>query len=54
VAAGLGMLVVGAGGTPMLNGGGSWVTGPLVLAGLVWFVASGRARAVVGEVNRGA
>jgi len=45
--AGLAMLVVGAGGTPMLNGGAYWVTGPLVLAAGVWFVASGRGRASV-------
>jgi len=47
--AALGMLVVGAGGTPLLNGGDSWVTGPLVVAGLVWFVASGRVRTALGE-----
>ncbi len=29
------MLVVGAGGTPMLNGGAYWVTGPLLLVALV-------------------
>ena len=54
VAAALGMLVVGAGGSPLLNGGDSWVTGPLVLAGLVYLVASGRARAAVGEPVRAA
>jgi hypothetical protein len=36
--AGLAMLLVGAGGTPMLNGGAYWVTGPLVLAAIAWFV----------------
>jgi alpha-1,6-mannosyltransferase len=41
--AGLGMLVVGAGGTPMLNGGAYWVTGPLLLAALAWYLWSGRA-----------
>jgi len=41
VVAGAAMLVVGAGGTPLLNGGDYWVTGPLVAAALVWFVASG-------------
>jgi len=40
---GLGMLLVGAGGTPMLNGGAYWVTGPLLLATLGWFLWSGRA-----------
>ena len=44
--AGAGMLLVGAGGTPMFNGGAYWVTGPLVLAALVWFVWSGRAHAM--------
>ena len=43
--AGLGMLLVGAGGTPMLNGGAYWVTGPLVLVAIAWFVASGHGRA---------
>ena len=32
--AGLAMLVVGAGGTPMFNGGAYWVTGPLLLGAL--------------------
>ena len=41
--AGLGMLVVGAGGTPMLNGGTYWVTGPLLVAALAWYLWSGRA-----------
>jgi heme/copper-type cytochrome/quinol oxidase subunit 4 len=36
--AGLAMLVVGAGGTPMLNGVDYVVTAPLLLAGCAWFV----------------
>jgi hypothetical protein len=47
--AGLAMLLVGAGGTPMLNGGAYWVTGPLVLGAIVWFVASGRGRSSLQE-----
>jgi hypothetical protein len=54
VVAGLAMLVVGAGGTPMLNGGDYWVTGPLVAAALVWFVASGSWRTVLGGPVRAA
>ena len=44
--AGLAMLVVGAGGTPLLNGGAYWVSGPLVLAAAagVVVVAVGRGR----------
>ena len=42
--AGLAMLVVGAGGTPMLNGGSYWVTGPVLVAALAWYLWSGRAR----------
>ena len=45
--AALGMLMVGAGGTPMFNGGAYWVTGPLLLAALIWFVVSGRATTVL-------
>jgi len=41
--------VVGAGGTPLLNGGDYWVAGPVLLAGAVWFVASGRWRDVLGK-----
>ena len=40
--AGLAMLLVGPGGTPMLDGGAYWVTGPLLLAVGVWVVVSGR------------
>ena len=43
VVAGCAMLLVGAGGTPMFNGGTYWVTGPLLLAALIWYVWSGRA-----------
>ena len=46
VVAGLGMLLVGAGGTPMLNGGTYWVVGPVLLVALVWFVAKGYPRRV--------
>ena len=48
VVAALGMLVVGAGGTPLLNGGDYWVTGPLLLVGAGWFVASGSWRRAIG------
>ena len=41
VVAALAMLVVGAGGTPLLNGGDYWVTGPLLVGAAVWFVWSG-------------
>ena len=34
--AGLAMLVVGAGGSPMLNGLDYFVTAPLLLAGCAW------------------
>jgi len=36
--AGLAMLLVGAGGTPMLDGSDFWVTGPLVVLAIVWFI----------------
>ncbi len=49
--AGLGMLLVGAGGTPMFNGGAYWVTGPLLLGALVWFLWSGRATTVLRGPN---
>ncbi|HEY5110306.1 MAG TPA: polyprenol phosphomannose-dependent alpha 1,6 mannosyltransferase MptB [Acidimicrobiales bacterium] len=45
--AGLAMLVVGAGGTPMFNGGAYWLTGPILLAGLAWFLWSGRAASML-------
>jgi len=47
--AGLGMLLVGAGGTPMLNGGAYWVTGPLLLIALGWFLWTGRAATTLQE-----
>lgn len=40
--AGLAMLLVGAGGTPMIGGNGVYVSGPAVFAGLGWFVLSRR------------
>jgi hypothetical protein len=46
--AGLGMLVVGAGGTPLLNGGDYWVVGPVLIAVAAWLVASGAWRTVLG------
>ena len=46
VVAGLGMLLVGAGGTPMLNGGTYWVVGPVLLVAMIWFVANGYPRRV--------
>jgi alpha-1,6-mannosyltransferase len=42
--AALAMLLVGAGGTPMLDGADYWVTGPLVLVAIAWFIASGYGR----------
>lgn len=36
------MLLVGAGGTPMLNGGAYWVTGPLVVAAVVYLARKRR------------
>ena len=52
VAAALGMLVVGAGGTPLLNGGDYWVVGPLLVVAGVWFVASGMWRSALGGPAR--
>ena len=37
----------GPGGTPMLNGGDYWVTGPLVLVAIIWFVLVGTGRHLV-------
>jgi len=45
--AGLAMLLVGAGGTPMFNGWAYWVTGPMLLAALAWFLWSGRLAATL-------
>ena len=53
VVSGLAMLVVGAGGTPMLNGGDYWVTGPVVAAAMIWFVASGAWRSALGRTSGG-
>jgi len=49
VVAALAMLVVGAGGTPLVNGGDYWVIGPLLVIAAVWFVASGTWRAALGR-----
>jgi alpha-1,6-mannosyltransferase len=52
VVAGLAMLVVGAGGTPMLSGLAYVVTAPLLLAGCVWFVRDRHWQTVVaGHVD---
>ena len=52
VVAALGMLVVGAGGTPMVIGGDYWVITVLLLAGLIWFIAGGYWRtAIEGPVH---
>jgi hypothetical protein len=49
VVAALAMLVVGAGGTPLLNGGDYWVVGTLLVAAGVWFVASGAWRTTLDD-----
>ena len=46
------MLLVGPGGTPMIGGDGFYVTGPLILATLTWFVTSGRWRACTSGLDR--
>ncbi len=46
--AALGMLVVGAGGTPLLNGGDYWVAGPVLIGVAAWFVLSGTWRRTIG------
>ena len=48
VLAGAAMALVGPGGTPMLGGNGFYVSGSLVVAGVVWFFASGQWRRVIG------
>ncbi len=53
VVAALAMLVVGAGGTPLLNGGDYWVVGTLLVGAAAWFVASGAWRTTLGEVADG-
>ena len=52
--AGLAMLLVGAGGTPMFNGGTYWVTGPILLIALAWFLSSGRFVAAIRGPSDGA
>lgn len=47
VAVGLAMLVVGPGGTPMLNGDAYFVIAPLLLGGLFWLVRGQHWRTVV-------
>ena len=42
------MLVVGAGGTPLLNGGDYWVAGPVLIGVAAWFVLSGTWRRTIG------
>lgn len=46
--AGGAMVLVGPGGTPMLGGNGFYVSGSLVVAGVVWFFASRQWRRVIG------
>jgi hypothetical protein len=43
------MLVVGAGGTPLLNGGDYWVSGTVLVVLLVWYVRGRRWRLLVRE-----
>ena len=49
---GFAMLLVGPGGTPMIGGNGFYPTSVLLLAGLIWFVASGQWRTVIGGTDR--
>jgi len=52
VVAAFGMLVVGAGGTPMVNGGDYWVITVLLVAGVIWFIAGAYWRtAIEGPVH---
>ncbi|MHB8219129.1 MAG: polyprenol phosphomannose-dependent alpha 1,6 mannosyltransferase MptB [Acidimicrobiales bacterium] len=55
--AGLAMLLVGPGGVPMLGGVSYWVTGPLLLLGLAWFVRDRHGRVLMATspevVSRG-
>jgi hypothetical protein len=46
------MLLVGPGGTPMLGGNAFYVTGPLLLGGLGWFLWHARWRCVLEGVDR--
>jgi hypothetical protein len=50
--AGLAMLLVGPGGTPMIGGNGVYVSGPAVLVALIWFFRCGRWRAVLEGSDR--
>lgn len=54
VVAALAMLVVGAGGTPLLNGGDYWVVGTVLVAAGAWFVASGAWRTTLEGAGDGA
>ena len=51
VVAALAMLVVGAGGTPLINGNAYWLTGAVLLGAAVWFVASGAWRTTLEGAN---
>ena len=42
------MLVVGAGGTPLLGGWTYWLTGPILIAGLIWLGLGDRWQRVLG------
>lgn len=50
--AGLAMLLVGPGGTPMIGGNGFYASGPLVLAGLFWFWSRDHWRTIFDGVDR--
>jgi alpha-1,6-mannosyltransferase len=50
--AGLAMLLVGPGGTPMIGGNGFYASGPLVLAGLIWFWSRDHWRTIFDGVDR--
>jgi alpha-1,6-mannosyltransferase len=52
VLCGLAMLLVGPGGTPMIGGNGFYFTSALLIAGLIWFIASGQWRTVIGGADR--
>jgi hypothetical protein len=49
---GLAMLLVGPGGTPMIGGNGFYFASALLIAGLIWFIASGQWRTVIGGRDR--
>ena len=49
--AGGAMLLVGPGGTPMIGGNGFYVSGPVVIVGVLWFWWSGRWRASLSGVD---